>query len=91
MAFDDLKNKLSAAADLAMDKAKELAETGKEKLDIAAEEREVKNLYAQIGKAVYHLEKDNEDSIYAAECANIKERLQRIEELKKDPEDGELV
>ena len=37
MAFDDFKKKLSAAADLAVDKAKDLAETGKQKLDIAAE------------------------------------------------------
>ena len=55
MAFDDFKKKLSAAADLAVDKAKDLAETGKQKLDIAAEEKEIQNLYAQIGKSVYHL------------------------------------
>ncbi len=91
MAFDDFKKKLSAAADLAVDKAKDIAETGKQKLDIAAEEKELQNLYAQIGKAIYHLEKDDPESVYAAECANITERLQRIEELKKDPEDGELV
>ena len=52
----------------------------------AAEEKEIQNLYAQIGKSVYHLEKDNAESIYAAECANITERLQRIDELKKNPE-----
>ncbi|MBR4944102.1 MAG: hypothetical protein IKZ26_01660 [Peptococcaceae bacterium] len=86
MAFDDLKKKLSAAADLAVDKAKDLAETGKQKIDIAAEEKELQNLYAQIGKSVYHLEKDNAESIYSAECANITERLQRIDELKKNPE-----
>ena len=77
MAFDDFKKKLTAAADLAVDKAKDLAETGKQKMDIAAEEKELQNLYAQIGKSVYHLEKDN---------ANIAERLQRIDELKKNPE-----
>lgn len=83
MAFDDFKKKLSIAADLAMDKAKDLAETGKQKLDIAAEEKEIQNLYAQIGKAVYFLEKDHTDSIYSAECASITERLQRVEEMKK--------
>ena len=86
MAFDDFKKKLTAAADLAVDKAKDLAETGKQKMDIAAEEKELQNLYAQIGKSVYHLEKDNAESIYAAECANIAERLQRIDELKKNPD-----
>ena len=86
MAFDDIRKKLTEAADLAVDKAKDLAETGKQKMDIAAEEKELQNLYAQIGKSVYHLEKDNPESIYAAECANIKERLQRIDELKKNPD-----
>ena len=82
--FDDLTKKLSTAADLAVDKAKDLAETGKTKLDIATEEREVQKLYAQIGKAIYQQEKDNPDSIFAAECYNIAERLQRIEELKQE-------
>ena len=39
--FDDLTKKLSTAADIAVDKAKDLAETGKLKLDIATEEKEV--------------------------------------------------
>ena len=85
MAFlDDLTKKLSTAADIAVDKAKDLAETGKTKLDIATEEKEVQKLYAQIGKAIYQQEKDNPDSIFAAECYNITERLQRIEQLKQD-------
>ena len=82
--FDDLTKKLSTAADIAVDKAKDLAETGKLKLDIATEEKEVQKLYAQIGKAIYQQEKDNPDSIFAAECYNITERLQRIEELKTE-------
>ena len=46
MAFlDDFGKKLSTAADLAVDKAKDLAEIGKLKLDIAAEEKEINNLY----------------------------------------------
>lgn len=87
MAFlDEFGKKLSTAADLAVDKAKELAETGKLKLDVAAEEREIQNLYAEIGKSVYHLEKENPDSIYAAECFQITERLQKIEDLKREAE-----
>jgi len=85
MAFlDDLSKKLGSAADLAVDKAKDLAETGKLKLDVAAEEKEIQNLYVQIGKAVYYLEKDNPESIYVAECAGITEHLQRIEQLKME-------
>ena len=92
MAFlDDLTKKLSTAADIAVDKAKDLAETGKTKFDIATEEREVQKLYAQIGKAIYQQEKDNPDSIFAAECYNIAERLQRIEELKQDAVAEEVV
>ena len=44
----------------------------------------LQKLYAQIGKAIYQQEKDNPDSIFAAECYNITERLQRIEELKTE-------
>lgn len=92
MAFlDDLTKKLSVAADIAVDKAKDLAETGKTKLDIATEEKEVQKLYAQIGKAIYLQEKDNPDSIFAAECYNIAERLQRIETLKWETPSGEPV
>ena len=91
MAFlDDFGKKLSTAADLAVDKAKDLAETGKLKLDVAAEEKEIQNLYVQIGKAVYHLEKDNPDSVYAAECFQIAERLKKIEDLKKEAEKEKL-
>lgn len=92
MAFlDDLTKKLSVAADIAVDKAKDLAETGKTKLDIATEEKEVQKLYAQIGKAIYQQEKDNPGSIFAAECYNITERLQRIETLKWETPSGDPV
>ncbi len=79
MAFlDDFGKKLSTAADLAVDKAKDLAETGKLKLDVAAEEKEIQNLYVQIGKSsVSFRKKDNPDSVYAAECFQIAERLQK--------------
>lgn len=91
MAFlDDFGKKLSTAADLAVDKAKDLAETGKLKLDVAAEEKEIQNLYVQIGKAVYHLEKENPDSVYVAECLQITERLQKIEDLKQEAEKEKL-
>lgn len=91
MAFlDELSKKLGTAADLAVDKARDFAETGKLKLDIAAEEKELQNLYVQIGKSVYHLEKDDPVSVYAAECHNITEHLQRIEQLKLEAEREKL-
>ena len=91
MAFlDDFGKKLSTAADLAVDKAKDLAEIGKLKLDIAAEEKEINNLYIQIGKSVYFLFNFNPDSVYAAECQNIGERLQRITELQEEAEREKL-
>lgn len=88
--FDALSKKLSTAADVAVDKAKDLAETGKLKLDIAAEEKEIQNLYVAIGKSVYHLEQENPDSIYAAECYNITEHLKKIEDLKREAEREKL-
>lgn len=80
--FDNVGKKISTAADLAVDKAKDLAETGKTKLDIATEEKEIKELYAKIGEAVFLLEKDNAESVYSAECLAIKEHMQKIDELK---------
>lgn len=91
MAFlDDLSKKLGTAADLAVDKAKDLAEAGKLKLDVAAEEKEIQNFYVQIGKSVYHLEKDNPESVYAAECVKIAEHLQRVEQLRQEAEREKL-
>jgi len=80
--FDDLGKKLSTAAELTVDKAKDLAETGKTKLDIATEEKEIKELYAKIGEAIFLQEKENAESVFAAEIIAIKEHLQKIDELK---------
>lgn len=85
--FEDLTKRAEIAADLAVDKAKDLAEVGKRKLDIAAEEREIQKLYERIGRTVYHLEKENPDSMYASECNQITKRLQNIAELKMNNED----
>ena len=41
-------------------------------------------------KSVYFLEKENPDSVYAAECQNIGERLQRITELQEEAEREKL-
>ena len=90
MAFlDDISKKISTAADLAADKAKELADTGKLKLDIAAEEKEMQKLYAEIGKSVYVLEKDDPESRYAAECYKITEHQMKIDALKAEAEKAE--
>lgn len=87
MAFlDDFGKKFSAAVDVAADTAKDLAEAGKLKLDIATEEKEVQKLYAQIGQAVFEEERENEESRFLAECTWIKEHLDRINQLKQTAE-----
>ena len=87
MAFlDDLGKKLTTAVDVAVDTAKDLAEAGKLKMDIATEEREVQKLYAQIGQSIYEVEKDNPEGKFLAECTWITEHLERIEQLKQSSE-----
>ncbi len=85
--FDDLKNvgsdllaKSSVVAKEAAQKAQDAAEMAKIKIDIAAREKEIKDLYAQIGKAFYEANKENAAE-YAEEIAEINAKFVLIDEL----------
>ncbi len=85
--FDDLKNvgsdllaKSSVVAKEAAQKAQDAAEMAKIKIDIAAREKEIKDLYAQIGKAFYEANKD-EAGEFAAEVAEINAKFAVVNEL----------
>jgi len=86
--FDDLK---AVGADLlakgnvfakeAAHKAQDAADMAKIKLDIAAKEREIKELYIKIGKAYYNEYKD--DAVeFAEDIAVITAKYSDINELK---------
>lgn len=86
--FDDLKvlgsdllAKSSVVAKEAAQKASDAADMAKIKVDIAAREREIKDLYAKIGKAYYEEYKD--DAVeYAEDIAEINAKFALIGELK---------
>ncbi|MBO5346646.1 MAG: hypothetical protein J6A45_00705 [Lachnospiraceae bacterium] len=86
--FDDLKvlgsdllAKSSVVAKEAAQKASDAADMAKIKVDIAAREREIKDLYAKIGKAYYDEYKD--DAVeYAEDIAEINAKFALIGELK---------
>lgn len=86
--FDDLKvlgsdllAKSSVVAKEAAQKASDAADMAKIKVDIAAREREIKDLYAKIGKAYYDEYKD--DAVeYAEDIAEINTKFALIGELK---------
>lgn len=85
--FDDLKvlgsdllAKSSVIAKDAAQKAQDAADMAKIKMDIAAREKEIKDLYAKIGKAYY--EANKEDSVdFAEEVALINAKFATIDEL----------
>lgn len=76
----DLLAKGSVAAKEAAQKASDAADMAKIKVDIAAREKEIKDLYAKIGKAFYEEYKD--DAIeFAEDIAEIKAKYAVIDEL----------
>lgn len=77
----DLLAKSSVVAKEAAQKASDAADMAKIKVDIAAREREIKDLYAKIGKAYYDEYKD--DAVeYAEDIAEINAKFALIGELK---------
>jgi hypothetical protein len=95
--FDKLDSLKEKAVDLAQSgaaKSKELAEIGKLKLNIAAEEDSIKKAYMEIGKLYYAERGMTPDAAYAALCekitaskAVIEANNARIEEIKEDDDD----
>ena len=85
--FEDLKiigadflAKSSVVANKTAQKASDAAAMAKIKVDIAAREREIKELYAKIGKAYYEEYKD--DAVeYAEDIAKINAKFALIREL----------
>lgn len=88
MAFlDKIGKKIGDVAGSATDMAKDFAETTKLNSEISAEEKQINQLFLEIGKLIFENEKENPDSIAAEFIAKIKSSQQSIEELKRKIEE----
>jgi flagellar hook-length control protein FliK len=79
--LNDLGKKIGGAAEVAADKAKDLAEITKINYDISAVQKQMECDYAEIGKQVFALEKDDPESPVAELCAKIVNAQQTIDSL----------
>ena len=77
----DLFAKGSVVAKEAAQKAQDAADMAKIKVDILAKEREIKDIYAKIGKAYYEAHKEDAED-FAEEVAEISAKFAAITELK---------
>ena len=88
MAFlDKIGKKIGDVAGSATDMAKDFAETTKLNSEISAEEKQINQLFVEIGKFIFESEKENPDSIVAEFISKIKASQQTIEELKRKIEE----
>ena len=85
--FDDLKvlgsdllAKGSVVAKEAAQKASDVADMAKIKVDILAKEKEIKDIYVKIGKAYYEANKEDAED-FAEEIAQITAKLAAVAEL----------
>lgn len=79
--LNDLGKKIGGAAEVAADKAKDLAEITKINYDISAVQKQMEADYAEIGKQVFALEKDDPESPVAELCAKIVNAQQTVDSL----------
>jgi len=79
--LNDLGKKIGGVAEVAADKAKDLAEITKLNYEISAAQKQIDNGYLEIGKQVFAQEKDNLESPVAELCGNIIAAQQTIAEL----------
>lgn len=88
MAFlDKIGKKIGDVAGSATDMAKDFAETTKLNSEVSAEEKQINQLFLEIGKFIFESEKENPDSVVAEFISKIKASQQTIEELKRKIEE----
>lgn len=85
--FNDLGKKIGNVAGAAADKTKEMAKVAKLNNDISKCEKQIRNLYEEIGKMVFEKEKFNENSEVYSKCVAIISEQQKIIELEKKIEE----
>lgn len=82
-AWDNLKGSLFAAGRDVSQKAKEVSEVAKLKMDIHTKEDFVEKQFAALGRAYYEANKENVSEADAAQFGVIKEALDEIERLSE--------
>ena len=82
-AWDDLKGSLFAAGRDVSQKAKEVSEVAKLKMDIHTKEDFVEKQYAILGRAYYEANKDNVDEKYAEQFRVIEEAIEEIHRMSQ--------
>lgn len=83
MAFlKNLGNKIGEVAGDAADKAKDMAEIAKFKLEISTEEKKIQQAFADLGKLYYEAIKDDEVGPGVEFCNLIKASQETIAELE---------
>ena len=82
-AWDNLKGSLFAAGRDVSQKAKEVSEVAKLKMDIHTKEAFVEKQFAALGRAYYEVNKDNASEADAEKFAVIKEALEEIERMSQ--------
>lgn len=82
-AWDDLKGSLFAAGRDVSQKAKEVSEVAKIKMDIRTKEDFVEKQFASLGRAYYEANKDNVANTDAEQFAVIKEAIDEIERMNQ--------
>jgi len=85
--FSDIGKKIGNAAETTVSKANELVEVTKLNAQIAAEEKQINKLYAEIGKIVFDHDKEDPNEAIADQCKQIIEGQEKIELLKRKIEE----
>ena len=81
--WDNLKGSLFAAGRDVSQKAKEVSEVAKLKMDIHTKEDFIEKQFASLGRAYYEANKENVSEADAEQFAVIKEAFEEIERMKQ--------
>lgn len=81
--LNDLGKKLTQAGQEAAQQTKIFAETAKINGIISDEEKQINNIYMQIGKSYFEENKDNPNAMYSDLIVNVKDALVRVEKYKE--------
>lgn len=81
--FDDFSKRISKAGQTAIQKTRDMAEIAKISSAISDEERNINDLYFQIGKKYVSSHSETAEPIYTEMIMSLKEKEKRIKELQK--------
>ena len=80
--FENLNEKITKTGKAVEGKTKKIAESAKLSYKVSEEKRALELLFTALGKACYKAESENGESVYADSCAEISEKIAKIEEMK---------